>query len=596
MSAAVQCWRARIGGADGAALGAGLLVDRTRLVTCAHVVQGRPEVSVTLPGLADTLPALAGGLPATVTWRGDWRRPGDPGDIAVVELAQPLPSAVAPCVFAPADALWPVAGDARAATRELRALGFPDGHEAQGAYVTLRTSGDRTLGPEWQEIEVEQAHLRRLDEGFSGAAVYDPGTGHVVGMVTDAVLHGDHAGYIGRMMPLRTIRRHWEGLDDLLDLDWLARDARCALRALLEGVKPGVGLEHVVRAAFPTFRRPLPPFPSTWAAVRYVGEYVSGHDRLLRLLTALVPHLPDGTATAVEDWMRGRLDGYEPGTTRHGRPRQPRAGQSGTVRTGSVIVRLDPVTRGARLELTVITAVDGTAVAGTATERIRRDQVRAKVEAVLAAQARLLHDCDWMLEFVVPQGLMHLPYEEWELREPGASRPRPLRTVPVVVRHVERLKPLTVTHLTRERWRTVRARGETRPVPVACALGFGYEEFYGWFDAEEDLCALAYATHPAEDGLAAALDTGVPIMLWRRSACCEGRTGVCTSDTFLERLTTAVGTSHPDRLPVEVMRLRKEAHSPYTGDADHCGRRLTLFWDDPARIPDPPLAMGVPGA
>ncbi|MGV9884626.1 hypothetical protein ACWDVB_36360, partial [Streptomyces sp. NPDC003379] len=116
-------------------------------------------------------------------------------------------------MFAPLDLLRPREGRS---AHELRALGFPFGHDKDGTHVTPRTSADRLLGQEWLEVDVEQAHPQRLGEGFSGAAVYDPRTGLVVGIVTDAVLDGDQEGYIGRMLPPDTIRGHWEGLDALL--------------------------------------------------------------------------------------------------------------------------------------------------------------------------------------------------------------------------------------------------------------------------------------------------------------------------------------------------------------------------------------------
>ncbi|MGH4028957.1 trypsin-like peptidase domain-containing protein [Actinomycetota bacterium Odt1-20B] len=571
-------WRARIATDGGRPVGAGVLVDDRRIVTCAHVVHGLSKVVVALPG-------VVGDLTATVRDCGTgWERLDDLGDIAVLELDTPLDCERA-CVFAPLDALVPQNG---ALTYELRALGYPLGHEQDGTHVTLRTSGDRLLRAEWLEVEVAQAHLRRLDEGFSGAAVYDPTSERVVGIVTDAVLGGEQGGYTGRMLPLASMRRHWEELDDLLDLDWLATEPRRELRMRCAGAEPRIGLEVIVRKAFPAFRRTLPAFASVWDAIRYVGEQMpGGEDRLERLLRVLVPQLPTPAREDVEQWMRCWLVGY----AERGRAEVGAAARS----TGSVIVRLEPLTRGASLELTVSTVVDGVRVGGAGPERVRRAQVPAKVEALLAEQVAKVHDLDWMLEFVVPEGLMNQPFEDWSIHEPGAARPRPLRSVPVVVRHVERLKPVTAARLTRKRWETVRARRETRPQPVRCGSPYDYAEFYDWLDADDDLCALAYAATPRPDWLSAALDTGVPIMLWRRRDCgADGGEGHvrCAAEAYLDVLVAAVGAVAPDLLPTEVMKLRKEARSPHKGSADHCGHRLTLFWDDPERKPDPPLAMG----
>ncbi|WP_405663064.1 trypsin-like peptidase domain-containing protein [Streptomyces sp. RK9] len=604
-------WRARIGAVGGAPLGAGVLVDSTRLITCAHVVDGLREIRVSLPGRAD-------GLRATVSWSGDWERIGDTGDIAVLTLDEPL--RVPACVFAPLGTLRPRAGHTAYA---LRALGFPRGHEENGTHVTLRTSEDRQLSSEWLEMDVEQAHLQRLDEGFSGAAVYDIESCQVVGIVTDAVLAGDQEGYLGRMLSLDVIRRHWEGLDDLLPLDWLPTAPRRELRALFEGVEVEAGvLELAVRRAFPTLRRDPPPLRSVWQAIRYVAEELTGEDRLARLLGEVGRWSPGGSGPGVAAWTRRWTPGAgegEPGAglhgglhggfhagfhgAPHGGPGRgagegPGEGPGGCAPAeapppaGSVMFRAEPMTRGGSLELSVCTVVDGVPVGRAGPVRIRRQHLQARVEALLAEQVGRIHEFDWMLEFVVPPGLMSEPYEEWHIREPGAARPRPMRTVPVVVRHVERLKPLTVSRLTRKRWATVRARGETRPEPVDCGLSYGYEQFYGWLDADDDLCALAYAARPVDDWLSAALDTGVPIMLWRRHDCADDGHTACAPKAFLDRLTEAVATLEPDRLPLEVMKLRKEARSPHKGYADHCGHRLTLFWDDPERMPDPPLAMG----
>ncbi|QIB42614.1 VMAP-C domain-containing protein [Streptomyces aureoverticillatus] len=573
-------WRARIGPVGGGApLGAGVLVDSERVITCAHVVDGRAEVSVVLPGVAAE-------ARARVAWAGEWREVGDHGDLAMLVLDHPLP--VPPCVFAPLGSLRPRHGRTAYA---LRALGFPEGHDQDGTHVTVSTSQDRQLGGEWLELDVDKGHLRRLGEGFSGAGVYDPESEQVVGIVTDADLEGEYGGTQGRMLPLDAIRRHWEGLDDLLTLDWgLAARPRRELRAALEGSEgselPGATVSLAVRRAFPSPRLRHPPFRSVWHAVRYVAEDLIGDDRLVLLLRELRDRSPADLAARIADWMGKWLPEELEGPERPAAP---------PVSVGSIMFRAEPMTRGGSLDLTVCAVVDGVPVARAGPVRIRRQQLRTKAEALLAAQVGAVHDFDWMVEFIVPQGLMGEPFEEWQLREPGAARPRPLRTVPVVVRHVDRLKPLTESRLTRRRWETVRARGRTRPAPVECSESYDYQAFYDWLEDEDDLCALAYAANPVDDWLAAALDTGVPIMLWRRRDCGDAGHAHCAPGAFLDRLIEAVAALDPDELPYEVMKLRKEARSPRRGHADHCGHRLTLFWDDPERKPDPPLAMGSKG-
>ncbi|MFG2006347.1 trypsin-like peptidase domain-containing protein [Spirillospora sp. NPDC048911] len=567
-------WRARIDafsergalpGAGGVVLGAGTLLTSRHVLTCAHVVAGRDELWVAFPGLHEHRQR------AVVEFRGGWRAMGDTGDVAVLRLDEPAP--VAPCRPAPLDALRD--------PPELRAQGFPLGHERDGTHVTLRTSADRVLRREWLEVDVGSEHLRRLDQGFSGAGVYDPRTGRVVGMVTDAELHGHHEGTIGRMVPLETVRRHWEPLDDLLPHDWLPAEPRAELRGLLAGAETTEPPAALFRLAFPLFLRPPAAFHSLWDAVRYVGECVPGEDRLARFLNVVAGHLDGEVRIRLDAWMRDR----SPGAAAAG-PSPASAPQT------SIIVRLETTTRGP-YELTLSTLVEG--VPGRPTERVsvRKNQIRPHVERALPALMRsvLGRDRDWMIEFVVPERLLNEPFEEWSIKEAGSARPRPMRSVPLVVRHVERLRPLLATDLTRRRWRTLRERGSTRPDPVACHLGYGYDEFYDWLDASDESCALVYASNPNADWLSAALSVGIPVMLWRRHPCngpCDA--DACTGRRFLTELTTVIDKAHPDELPAIVMKLRKQARIP-PGNADHCGNGLALFWDDPARNPDPPLAM-----
>jgi hypothetical protein len=220
-------WRARIDRPDGVVRGAGLLVAAKRVLTCAHVVDGLNTVVVTFPGVPD-----GADIPATVKSRGPWQREGDPGDVALVEL-DVAPQGVVPCELADLDALRPRPGKPG---YTLRALGFPDGAETTGDYVTVNSSSDRVLSDEWLQADADQAHLQRLAEGFSGAGLYLPESGEVVvGMLTDAILDDDRGGYIGRMLPLSAIRRYWPDIDDLLPLPWLEpRDSRAQLRAALQ--------------------------------------------------------------------------------------------------------------------------------------------------------------------------------------------------------------------------------------------------------------------------------------------------------------------------------------------------------------------------
>jgi hypothetical protein len=168
-----------------------------------------------------------------------------------------------------------------------------------------------------------------------------------------------------------------------------------------------------------------------------------------------------------------------------------------------------------------------------------------------------------------------------------------MRSVPLVVWPVARLEPGSSTaDRSRQRWQILRERGKALFTSVSCQLTYGFEEFSDWLDADDELCALAYASDPDEEWLEAAWVNGVPVMVWSRRDCGDKSGGHEAHMEVCRQITEQLSATDPDRLPVEVLRLRKAARSPDGGGEGHCGRNLTLYWDDLARMPDPSLAYG----
>jgi hypothetical protein len=164
-----------------------------------------------------------------------------------------------------------------------------------------------------------------------------------------------------------------------------------------------------------------------------------------------------------------------------------------------------------------------------------------------------------------------------------------MRSVPLVVWNVSRLDPSNATSaFVRERWQALNSGVTATVEPVDCTLPYDYEDFYSMLDANEKLGALAYASVPRRGWLDAALDTGIPVMVWCRQECRQDEAHAAHM-VLLAQLTAALAGTDPHLLPGKVATLRKEAMSPVKGGEGHYGRRLTLFWDDPARLPDPPL-------
>ncbi|TDC60385.1 serine protease [Actinomadura sp. GC306] len=548
-------WRAWVGLPGGGRLGAAFLVTRNRLLTCAHTVDGLDEAHVGFPGLFE-------GLKATVVHRGDWRREGDTGDVAVLELDEAVP-------LAPARLAAPDDARARADDGEFGVWGFPRRPDGGERHATVTTSPRWSREREWWELRTTGSDA--LEEGYSGSPVYDTATGEVIGMVTNAELRGDR-GDLGWMLPLDSIRRHWEELDDLLPLRWLTAEARRELRGLLAGVRftdpLAADLERL------TGRRALGGFQSAWGSVRYVAEGWP-QEKLVRYLAALARHLPEPGRFAA--WSVRHLPGAAPAGA-------PRSGPA------SVIVRLERVTFDNAFDVTVHTWIDGAEGPSRRTERVAERQVRPTVEAGVAELAPALFGRDWMIEFAVPESWLGKPFEQWHV-DPG--RKILMRQYPVVVRDVERLRPDSIRRdQAHHRWRLLTERGRSDPRPIACDTPRTGKAFQNMLEAHVDFCVLVYGSRPVKNWLTAALNNGIPVMLWTRTPCAAPSHEDCRGHRVLDELTAAVGGKHPDELPQVAFALRKQALIAPEGEP-HCGRDLTLLWDDPSRLPDPPLAMEV---
>ncbi|MFG2005781.1 hypothetical protein ACGFNU_42200 [Spirillospora sp. NPDC048911] len=545
-------WRAWVGEASGEPRASAFLITPTRLLTCAHAVSHRGGTWVGFPG-------LTGPLPAKVVSCGDWRRPGDEGDVAVLELSSPVtftrPKLAAPDIL-------------DGGPRMLATYGFPNPHEPFERHITVTTGPSMVQRQEWWQVKAEPGD--QILAGYSGAAVYDPSTREVVGMITDSDLYGTD-GVVGRMLPLAAIRRYWEELDDHLPLTWLTPPARHSLRRLLSGAATAAPLaELAAEAVGPLPGRPR--FRSAWDSVRSVAEgWPDDPERLARWIGVLQRHLPDRDLAG---WSRTYL------------PKATTTADDGG--TASVIVRLERVTHDNAYDVTVHTWIDGAEGARQETVRAPERAVRHTVETGLArARGAMVGRADWMIEFAVPESWLGRPFEEWYVER---EHRLPMGMYPVVVRDVERLRPDSIRRdQAHRRWRVLRERGRSEPERVGCDAPRAKSAFQNWLMANADVCVLVYGARPAKSWVTAALNTGIPVMAWPRTRCSAAG---CTGRHQLDALADAVAGRHPDRLPALVMELRKQAlvapaHEP------HCGRELTLLWDDPSRLPDPPLAMEV---
>ncbi|NUM47832.1 MAG: SUMF1/EgtB/PvdO family nonheme iron enzyme [Anaerolineales bacterium] len=163
----------------GYAVGVGFLVDDHHAMTCAHVVasvlglNAYPENPPT-DELTLDFPLIAHGQKLTARVVA-WQIPTtSQGDVAVLEIASPLPEKAAPARLIQSFDLW---------HHTFRAFGFPKNHE-NGTWATGRILGTKAGG--WQQIESTEQTGYFVQPGFSGGPVWDERLGGVVGMIMEA--------------------------------------------------------------------------------------------------------------------------------------------------------------------------------------------------------------------------------------------------------------------------------------------------------------------------------------------------------------------------------------------------------------------------
>ena len=258
----------------------------------------------------------------------------------------------------------------------LRALGFPPNLDPNGDYLTLVSSADREIGSDWLEADVDQAHLQRLNEGFSGAGLYLPESGQVVGMLTDAVIDGDRGGYIGRMLPLSAIRRYWHEIDDLLPLPWLEhRACRVELRAAVAAAAVKADLNSVFATAFPMFSRHQ-DLTTPWEAIRYVAESVLVDHGVRSFLVALAPHLDGAALSRLSDWARRWQPSWASEIVMSRPP------------VTSIVVMLRTPTRNGKthVEVAARPLINGLWAGAEEVVMARKDRIREKAEKLISDQ------------------------------------------------------------------------------------------------------------------------------------------------------------------------------------------------------------------
>lgn len=201
---------AAIIGCDGAPVGSGIVIDRSRVLTCAHVIEevlGRRVDAAHVPDdqIELSVPIREGGkrsVFSAVVQPDGWFPPSnDPQyghleDLAVLALVQPreFPASVSVATF-------PIKDTDASSGVVVTMIGFPSG----GASITIegRTMGQNDSGR--IEIDPHQGG-HAVSSGFSGAGIYDVETSETLGMI---VSKRTYEGRIRALAtPAATIAKH----------------------------------------------------------------------------------------------------------------------------------------------------------------------------------------------------------------------------------------------------------------------------------------------------------------------------------------------------------------------------------------------------
>ncbi|NNN36346.1 trypsin-like peptidase domain-containing protein [Streptomyces sp. S3(2020)] len=539
-------WHARVECA-GKVIGAGFLVAPGTVLTCAHVALDRGPLTVAFPQRPGSL-----AVPARVVAHGDWAGgPADPGDLAVLELAQEV--TIAPAALAPAATAH---GD-----RKLVAYGFPAGWD-EGTLAEYRTTGPVLVGGEWIQLEAWSGHGQPLAAGFSGAAVTLVETGEVVGMVTAAADARDVR--TGRMMPTDVMRRHWPGLEGLVPAAGSSvLAARRRLRALVErAIRVGLDCDPVRLyndAVAGDIAPPPPPegFDSLWSAAWFVQSELDD--------PAAVTRFADRLATLLGPRPTPRR------TTPAWAPILIELGHSGA---GEDLVRVE------------VSAYSGGRRHPVGSDTVPHTRLRSYVQdRIDAAFRHVPPDADELIAFALPRDWLDWPVDSWE-SDPDDDTPLGL-ALPVVVTDHARRKARTRHALTRA-WNRLDTGPRARVHRVACGCpGKPGELRLALLESEPCLAGFAAApgTDRTREHFRTSLVAPAPVIVWSRRGCGTEAAcaDVCPGTAFLDSLDAHVSRVRPADLPRSVLALRREA----AAEDGHWAQDIQLLWDDPRCFTDP---------
>nr|WP_273700066.1 SAV_2336 N-terminal domain-related protein [Actinomadura graeca] len=538
----------------------GVLISARYILTCAHALPAAAEVVIYF---ADDGTPQPGRVVFRAPWRvSDERVPegtfGVP-DVAVVELTTPVSTP-------------PVQ------------LGSPNARTPADLTCVSIADGTVTLTPIKANPDARIGELIRFDggpgfadlrPGASGAGIFIPRSQQLC-----AILTGRGPDDTGTMLPITAVRRYWEPIDDLLPLDWLTAKDRRRLRALITQM-PNLGaLTSAFQRSFP-YVAPQLDFRTPWDGVRYVAEELligdpsspATYAPLRQWLLLLADMAPEGLA----DDLRAFIDRAIPHSVELDRRLSHRLLHVTIDRFADGDYRL-----AAYLHEPSAESWDLVAPMRPSPRKMIKETVSAVIAESLAETWRPDSDPELSLEFSVPQSLLSYPFDKLALDSLSADNdvgPGGLlgtRFV-VTVRPTERRSPAIARDLLLHRWNlSIRDPRNPRVLHITDSSQASSEILRSL--EHDETAVLVFLAPPRKDVLRAAIAAGVPVMIWPRTNDHPEQAAI-TIQSFTEKPLN----EWPTALRILRAKAFQAERSPMAA------REITLLWDNPHMIPDPPL-------
>ena len=212
-------------------------------------------------------------------------------------------------------------------------------------------------------------------------------------------------------------------------------------------------------------------------------------------------------------------------------------------------------------------------------KKVACDQLRIAL-ARLAGNAHV--------EFVVPMELFDEPFDELVATRPYTNLGRKYC---VVLRDYDRQFDPLAEHDWHRRWLQLQ-----NPSPgirwITCTEKMTAGEFSAELEQYPEIVVLALTRRPSaneqlSDMLRVALDSGVPVAVWRRDTCPEHNASTaepsCAGQRFRLAFDPFLSMPSISDLPEAVRQLRNKAAMQNPTPADRDCQGIVLLWDDPAR-------------